>query len=35
MFDITTGEASPARPPTTGVDKYNVRVEGSDIEVEV
>ena len=34
MFNITTGEAS-GPPADTGVDTFNVRVEGSNIEVEV
>ncbi len=34
MFDITTGEAS-GPPADVGVDKFNVRVAGSDIEVEI
>ena len=34
VFDVTTGEAlSPPAP--TGVARYNVRIEGADIEVEV
>ena len=34
FFDIITGE--PSGPPAdTGVDTFKVRVEGSDIEVEV
>ncbi len=34
LFDVTTGE--PSGPPAdAGVDTFNVRVDGSDIEVEV
>ena len=34
LFDVTNGEAVGA-PAPSGVARYNVRVEGSDIEVEV
>ncbi len=34
VFDVTTGEV--LRPPAPrGVTRYNVRVEGEDIEVEI
>ena len=33
-FDVTTGEVL-GPPATQGVARYNVRVEGTDIEVEV
>ena len=34
LFDVTTG--APSGPPAdAGVDTFNVRVDGSDIEVEV
>ncbi len=33
-FDVTTGEAS-GPPAEEGVDTFNVRVAGSDVEVEV
>jgi nitrite reductase/ring-hydroxylating ferredoxin subunit len=33
-YDVTTGEVL-GPPATQGVARYNVRVEGSDIEVEV
>ncbi len=34
VFDVTTGEVL-GPPPGRAVNRYNVRVEGSDIEVEV
>ena len=34
VFDVTTGEFL-GPPAPTGVARYNVRVEGADIEVEV
>jgi nitrite reductase/ring-hydroxylating ferredoxin subunit len=34
MFDITTGEVS-GPPADVGVERFNVRVAGSDIEVEI
>jgi len=34
VFDVTTGEVL-GPPPGSAVNRYNVRVEGSDIEVEV
>ena len=34
VFDVTTGEVL-GPPPARAVNRYNVRVEGSDIEVEV
>jgi len=34
VFDITTGEVS-GPPPFKGVSRYNVRIEGGDVEVEV
>ncbi|MFQ5851114.1 MAG: Rieske (2Fe-2S) protein [Candidatus Binatia bacterium] len=34
VFDVTTGETL-GPPAPTGVVRYNVRVEGADIEVEV
>ncbi len=34
LFDVTSGEVV-GPPAPTGVNRYNVRVEGADIEVEV
>ncbi len=34
VFDVPTGEVQ-GPPAPTGVARYNVRVEGADIEVEV
>jgi len=34
VFDVTTGEVL-GPPPGQGVNRYNVRVDGPDIEVEV
>jgi nitrite reductase (NADH) small subunit/3-phenylpropionate/trans-cinnamate dioxygenase ferredoxin subunit len=34
LFDVTNGEAV-GPPAASGVTRYNVRVEGADIEVEV
>ena len=34
VFDIATGEVS-GPPPLKGVSRYNVRIEGGDVEVEV
>jgi nitrite reductase/ring-hydroxylating ferredoxin subunit len=34
VFDVTTGEVL-GPPPGRGVNRYNVRVDGPDIEVEV
>ena len=34
VFDVTTGEVL-GPPPGRAVNRYNVRVEGSDIEIEV
>ena len=34
VFDVTTGEVL-GPPPGSGVNRYNVRVDGPDIEVEV
>lgn len=34
VFDVTTGQVL-GSPPASNVNRYNVRVEGSDVEVEV
>ena len=34
VFDVTTGEVL-GPPPGRAVNRYNVRVDGSDIEIEV
>src|SRR5262249_51258992 len=34
VFDVTTGDVL-GPPASEGVGRYNVRIEGSDIEVEV
>ena len=34
VFDVTTGEVL-GPPPGRAVNRYNVRLEGSDIEIEV
>ena len=34
VFDVATGEVS-GPPPLQGVSRYNVRIAGGDVEVEV
>lgn len=34
MFDVTTGQVL-GSPAATNVNRYNVRVDGADVEVEV
>ena len=34
VFDVATGEVL-GPPPLNGVSRYNVRIEGGDVEVEV
>ncbi len=34
-FDIRTGEVTSAMPPCQAIRKYNIKIEGNDILVEV